>query len=165
LYYVYAKTSQYGRAWRAAELPAYSTYAFPDDCRAVKTVLFARDAYVNPIKRIITAGSNGAALKITYYMRPQELTCANIADMNAAYEGVVAEDKANLFTEADRKKLILPIEWHWQILVNGATALCDTANYGDKTPQAVLEPYLKEFWAAMNTRPNDRREIVSAGNW
>jgi hypothetical protein len=44
-------------------------------------------------------------------------------------------------------------------------AFCDTENYGDKTPQAVAEQFLREFWEAMDRRPNDRKVVVSMGAW
>jgi hypothetical protein len=143
-------------------------YLFPDDCRQLKEILTHGPFWVDAFGRTIqyTSHSPPDSIEITYYRRPRELTCFNEESMDYTFRQGTSEGKAALFTDDDEAKLIMPIEWRWQVLGQLATAMCDAENYAEgKTPQIIAEQYLKEFWEAMDKRPNDRRTTNSVGNW
>jgi len=141
-------------------------YDFPSDCRRVKEVLNERDIWIDEFTReIVVYNINNESLDIVYYRQPEELTCEREDDMNGIFRQGTRAEKEGLFTEEDEEKVILPEEWRWPIMVQLGTALCDTENYGDKTPQSVAEQYLREFWESMDTRRNDRKVTMSAGAW
>jgi len=89
-----------------------------------------------------------------YYLRPETLTFTE--------EG---QNGTLIFTPEDEAKVIVPDEWRWAVLAQPAIAMLDTNLYGDKSPQAYLESYYKEFWEAMNARPSNRRPTESIGAW
>jgi len=143
-----------------------NVYLFPYDCRIIIKVLNASDVWIDDFLREITIFSPvpSDSLEIAYYRQPQDLTCQG-EDIDGVFKSGINEYKESLFTEEDEAKVIVPDEWRWQVLVQLGIALCDTENYGDKTPQSVAEQYLNEFWAAMSKRPNDRKVIMSVGAW
>jgi hypothetical protein len=126
-----------------SDTPGMGYYDFPEDAREIISVHGFQSYYIDIMKRRINAPFmptiNGKAL---YYLRPETL---------------------KLFNDDD--KVIVPDEWRWQVLVMPAAALCDTANYDEKTPQSAIENFFKEWWEAMNARPNDRQPVISAGAW
>jgi hypothetical protein len=69
------------------------------------------------------------------------------------------------FSPEDEAKVIVPDEWRCSVLAQPATALLEAGLYGDKMPQQMIENYMREFWEAMNARPNDRQPVLSAGAW
>jgi len=144
-----------------------TTYRFPADCRRIKETLNASDVWIDDFAREITVLSPvSSSLDISYYRQPEELTCQGEAQMDGIFtDGGTSGEKAGLFTNADEAKVIVPEGWRWQVLVQLATALCDTENYGDKTPQSIAEQYLVEFWEYMDKRANDRKVVLSAGAW
>ena len=88
-----------------------------------------------------------------YYRRPQTLT------------GYMLGSGEMEFSPEDEAKVIVPEEWRRQVLLETAVALLDNGIYGDKAPQAVLEGYFREWWQAMDLRPNGRQPISSLGAW
>jgi len=146
------------------------SYRFPEDCRIIKRVFGnprswnMSNVHVDDFLREITVRNPADdAIGVVYYRQPPDLTCEGKARMDAVFrEG---GEREGLFADGDEHKVILPPEWHWQVLVQLGTALCDTENYGDKTPQSVAGQYLNEFWAAMDKRPNDRKVVTSVGAW
>jgi len=143
-----------------------TAYRFPADCRRIKAVLNVSDIWIDDFTREITVLSPVSSnLEVAYYRQPEELTCKGDAGMDGIFKDGTSTEKAGLFTETDEAKVIVPDEWRWQVLVQLAAALCDTENYGDKTPQSIAEQYLAEFWEDMDKRPNDRKVITSVGAW
>jgi len=151
-YYMYSNSVS-GPRWREIVKTLENVLLFPSDCRAIKEV-FADDIEVDAFARRITTSVSRDALQVSYYRQPETLT----------YE---SEDKYGFltFSQSDEAKIIIPAEWRWQILVQPATALLDSTLYGDKSPQAYIESYFKEFWEAMNARRNDRKTLTSVGAW
>jgi|GEM_PF-6088075 len=142
--------SQYGRNWLRI-VPNPNLFKFPADCRIIKEV-FARGIVIDPFTRTITSNVPRDALTISYYRQPETLTSSGVGT-----GGFLA------FSDTDEAKVIIPNEWQWQVLIQPAIALLDSQLYGEKSPQAVVEGYLKEFWTAMNARRNDGRTLVSIG--
>jgi len=147
-------------------------YTFPKDCRIIKRIFGnprrwdMSNVYIDDfIREIEVRNPTEDTIYVTYYRQPLELTCEHEADMDRIYKQGSSKEKEDLFTEEDDCKIILPDEWHFPVLVQLATALCDTENYGDKTPQSIAEQYLAEFWEAMDKRRNDRKVITSVGAW
>jgi len=147
-------------------------YTFPKDCRIIKRIFGnprrwdMSNVYIDDfLREIEVRNPTEDEISVVYYRQPLELTCEGEADMDRVYMQGTAADKEDLFTDDDEDKVILPEEWHFPVLVQLATALCDTENYGDKTPQSIAEQYLMEFWEAMDKRRNDRKVITSVGAW
>jgi hypothetical protein len=168
-----AQRMAFGRDCRAFEKKAAispadggTTYPFPPDCRAVKEILSDGDFWVDDFVRDIAARSAAPPyLEIAYYRQPEDLTCEGAEYMDENFRNGTDAHKEALFSSADEAKVLVPLEWRWQVLSQLAMAFCDTENYGDKTPQAVAEQFLREFWEAMDRRPNDRKVVLSVGAW
>ena len=62
---------------------------------------------------------------------------------------------------SDDSRLIIPQEYHHTLVVQGAIALSDFGLLGRKTPEQVLEPYLRPFWDYLlgSTDPNNTSYI------
>lgn len=122
-------------------------YAFPSTARVVMRVETS-DGLVVPctfqhMRRTATLLSEPSAdLVWCYYLKPEELTA-----------------------DTDDSKVLVPSEWHYPVLVEGAIMLCDSASYGDKAPQIVLEPILAPLWAALSSLKVSERTDISEGAW
>ena len=86
--------------------------------------------------------SDSKTYRVVYYRRPFDLLTVN-----------------------DNDKVIIPEEWHDQVLVQGAIAMCDRENYGTDA-KTFLIPILEPFWAAMRgDRPSEGNDEKSSGAW
>ncbi len=148
------------------------SYTFPKDCRIIKKIFGnprrwnTSNVYIDDfIREIEVRNPTDDTIDVVYYRQPLDLTCEHEADMDSVFRQGNAVEKADLFSDDDEDRVILPDEWRRQVLVQLGSALCDTENYGDKMPQSIVEQYLTEFWEAMDMRRNDRRVITSVGAW
>jgi len=150
LYYVISRPASNVILWIERKIEYLE---FPKNCRAIKEV-FARAIEVDNFARRITSDVPRDTLNISYYIQPENLT-------------YYSEDENGTLTFAkeDEAKVIVPDEWRWTALVQPAIAMLDTTQYGDKSQQAYLETYFREFWAAMDSRRNDRETLSSVGAW
>jgi len=127
-------------------------YEFPKDARQIISANFP-EYEIDLFGRRIYFSRQIPNPEARYYLRPQTLT------------GTELESGEMEFTEDDESKVIIPDEWRWQTLGQPAIAMLESGLYGDKTPQSYLESYFREFWEAMNARPNNRQPVVSLGAW
>lgn len=78
---------------------------------------------------------------------------------------------AALKPETDDVKVLVPSEWHYPVLVQGAIALCESASFADKATVPDLANVLTPFWAAMDALssycgPRDSDAFLSSvGAW
>jgi len=154
---------------RTAELePNHEGYfMFPEDAREIISIENSgrnRSYRIDTLRRRVLF-SNGTVFPSSfppvarYYLRPETLTFT---------EEIAAEnsnDNVLIFTQEDEAKVIVPDEWRWAVLAQPAIAMLDTNLYGDQSPQAYLESYYREFWEAMNARPQNRKPDASIGAW
>jgi hypothetical protein len=139
----FERASSLGKPEESLENPGIGSYDFPKDAREIISVIGIKGYWIDRLSRKINAPFM-PTLKVEalYYLQPGDLRLAN-----------------------DDDKVLVPDEWRWQVLVMPAAALCDTANYDEKTPQAAIENFYKEWWEAMNARPRDRQPVASEGAW
>ena len=98
---------------------------------------------ISPIRRTVTLKSDpGADWSYVYLILPEELE-----------------------SDTDDAKVLVPAEWHHSVLVSGAIALCNQANYGEQAPVVALEPIFRPFWEAMDGAVSNIPTTVSQGAW
>jgi len=127
-------------------------YDFPADARQIISTDLP-EYQIDMFSRKIHSRHSKPSPTVRYYLRPETLTGTDIGTGELA------------FSAGDEAKVIVPDEWRWQVLAQPAMALCGTANYGDKSSEAMLAGFFTEWWRAMSDRPNDRQPIASAGAW
>jgi hypothetical protein len=140
-------------------------YPFPDDCRRVKCVDTSVLYKVHDLQRKIFFQHDPGEPELSYYIQPPDLTYNLNYNLDTVFTNGDANAKALCF-EGHEDKVLVPDEWRWQVLAQPAIALCDTENYGDKTPQVALASYFREWWDAMDAWPQDREESgMCVGAW
>jgi len=127
--------------------------SLPDDCREVIECGGIVDMFERRADQ-----PEGAAVQ--YYRRPPSLT----ANGGVPLDNLTYDDVIELYY-IDEANLIVPDEWRRQVLIEPAIALLDSGLYAEKTPQALLDSYFKEWWQAMDARPVDRQPLESIGAW
>ena len=89
-------------------------------------------ASMQPVRRSVTlAVDPGENCIFRYYIRPETLAL-----------------------ETDDAKVLIPSEWHYPLLVQGAIMLCESASFADKATVPDLANVLAPFWASMDALPS-----------
>lgn len=130
-----------------SELAPLGPYTFPTSCRALIRIETNDEVNVAATlqhmrRTAMLHATPSENLVWRYYLRPDDLT-----------------------SNSDNAKVLIPPEWHYPLLVQGASLLCDSANYGDKAPMVVLEPVLAPFWDACSPRQVHADPEISSGAW
>lgn len=107
-------------------------YAWPTSARSILAVEDVDgaplSATMQPIRRTLTlAVDPGQNFYTRYYIKPAALTA-----------------------DTDDAKVLIPSEWHYPVLVQGAVLLCEAASYGDKATVPDLGNVLGPFWESMD---------------
>lgn len=98
---------------------------------------------ISPIRKTVTLASDpGADWKYVYLILPEQLE-----------------------SESDDEKVLIPVEWHHSVLVQGAIALCNQADFGEQAPIAALEVVFRPFWDAMDAAVSSTPPSISVGAW
>lgn len=68
-------------------------------------------------------------------------------------------------TTTDDTNLLIPLEYHWSLVIQGMINLADNDIYGEKAPMEVLEPLMKDFWAYLDKTMDDgnREQYINQG--
>lgn len=119
-------------------------YAWP---AAARSIIAVEDVDGNPlaasmqlIRRTLTlAVDPGQNFYVRYYIKPETLA-----------------------TNSDDTKVLVPSEWHYPVLVQGAVLLCEAASYGEKASVPDLGNVLAPFWDAMDSSMNTSGDIGSS---
>jgi len=127
--------------------------SLPDDCREV----IECGGIVDMFER---RADQPEGATVQYFRRPPSLT----ANGGVPLENLDYNEELR-FAQQDEAKIIVPDEWRRQVLVEPAIALLDSGLYAEKSPQALLDSYFKEWWQAMDARPIDRQPLESQGAW
>lgn len=76
---------------------------------------------------------------------------ANQPDQSRTYRWIYYMIPHDLIDQTDDQKILVPENWHYQVLYNGTAALCDTDAWGGRTYMEILEPIMRPFWEDMLT--------------
>lgn len=138
-------------------------YAFPSGCRKIMGITRATDADLFGVETSNTTYDYGLYVGQYDPSRKWErirqdrtgstrtITFIETPDLTATYRWVFYRRAPTIVSWADDGNLRIPAEYHHDIVVQGLLALCNTALYGQESPQAVLAPYLEPYWEEMRT--------------
>jgi hypothetical protein len=76
---------------------------------------------------------------------------ANQPDQSRSHRWIYYMQPHDLIDQTDDSKILVPENWHYQVLYNGTAALTDTDAWGGRTYMEILEPIMRPFWEDMET--------------
>lgn len=164
-------------------------YAFPADCRAILGITTLTDAQIlasntttsdystydftaaTPWEQSFTGKTYNPGVNPSIFVTcrvdqiGRTFLFADAPNSESTYRIIYYRRTDDLVSVNDNDLVIVPEEWHDQVLVQGAIALCDRENYGTDA-RSFLAPIFESFWDAMRgDRPSEGNDQGSKGGW
>lgn len=105
--------------------------------------------FSNPLDDVSSADQIFVPARIDNIRR--RLFFANQPDRSKTYRWIYYMQPHDLIDQTDDLKILVPENWHYQVLYNGTAALCDTDAWGGRSYLEVLQPLMEPFWEDMLT--------------
>lgn len=139
-------------------LMSMGPYSLPSDCRRLLCVTLGENITGDP-------SMSFPAERGRIDFIGKAWTFSENPDVDADYRWIYYRRPAELVALSDDAKILVPVEWHDRLLLNGATLLADRDLWGDRPMAELYNTILEPFWADMRSQGASSEPVVSSGGW